>query len=74
MMSCGDGGVIGMVPGLIGILEVKLFLLFYINNYWKALEAVKIILGVEDILLKKLLLFDGKSCGFKKVKIRGRNP
>jgi len=35
---------------------------------------MKIILGIEDILQKKLLLFDGKTCGFKKVKIRGRNP
>jgi len=60
MQSCGDGGVVGMVPGLIGILE--------------ALEAVKLIVGVEDILHKKLLIFDGKSCGFRRVKIRGRNP
>jgi len=59
MQSCGDGGVIGMVPGLIGILE--------------ALEAIKVILGVEDILHKKLLIFDGKSTNFRRVKIRGRN-
>lgn len=58
MMSCGDGGVIGMIPGLIGILE--------------AVEALKIALGSQDILNKRLLVYDGKTSSCRIGKIRGK--
>ena len=71
MMSCGTGGVVGIVPGVIGLLEV----IFKIGQLKaQALEAIKLIIGLPDILHKKLLLFDGMSATFKKAKIRGRNP
>lgn len=60
MMSCGTGGVVGIIPGVIGLLE--------------ALEALKLIVGVEEIYNKKILLFDGYTGTFRKGKIRGRNP
>ena len=55
-----DGGVIGMIPGIIGQLE--------------ALEIVKIILGEEDILTNKMLFFNGKTSTFKKFNLRGKQP
>lgn len=58
MMSCGDGGVVGMVPGLVGILE--------------AIEAVKIIIGEPGVLSKRLLVYDGKTSNCKVMKIRGK--
>jgi len=58
MMSCGEAGVVGMVPGLIGILE--------------AIEALKIIVGVEGVLSQEMLIYDGIRTVFKKVKLRGR--
>jgi len=36
MMSCGTGGVVGVVPGMIGLLE--------------AIEAIKILIGAPEIL------------------------
>ena len=60
MTNCAEGGVVGMVPGIIGLIE--------------ALEAVKIIVGVseKDIITKRMLIFDGKCGTFKMIKIRGR--
>ena len=53
-----DGGVIGMIPGIIGQLE--------------ALEIVKIILGEEGVLTNKMLFFNGKTSTFKKFTLRGK--
>ena len=58
MMSCGDAGVVGMVPGLIGLLE--------------AMETLKIIAGVEGVLNKEMIIYDGIRSVFKKAKLRGR--
>lgn len=58
--NCGDGGVLGAVPGVIGVLQ--------------ALEAVKILLGHRGVLAKRLLLFDGSDCSFRNVCLRDRNP
>lgn len=56
--NCGDGGVLGAVPGVIGTLQ--------------ALEALKIVLEMEGVLSARLLLFDGSRTTFRTVKLRGR--
>ena len=60
MTNCSDGGVLGMVPGLIGQIQ--------------ALEIVKIILGMskEQVLSERMITFDGLSMKFRNIKIRGR--
>jgi molybdopterin/thiamine biosynthesis adenylyltransferase/rhodanese-related sulfurtransferase len=54
--SCAEGGVIGVLAGVIGSLQ--------------ALEAIKIILGVGDVLAGRLLLFDALGNDFREVKVR----
>lgn len=56
--NCGDGGVIGAVPGVIGILQ--------------ALEAIKIVLQLPETLSGRLLLFDGARATFRTVRLRGK--
>ncbi|XP_049963561.1 adenylyltransferase and sulfurtransferase MOCS3 isoform X1 [Schistocerca serialis cubense] len=58
--NCGDGGVLGAVPGAIGVLQ--------------ALEAIKIILKIPGVLSQRLLLFDGSSGIFRNVRLRKKNP
>lgn len=56
--NCGDGGVIGACPGVIGVLQ--------------ALETIKIILSLSDTLTGRLLLFDGLRASFRSVRLRGK--
>jgi adenylyltransferase/sulfurtransferase len=56
--NCSDGGVIGVVPGIIGNLQ--------------ALEAIKIAIGRRPTYAGHLLLFDGLMGSFRTVKIRDR--
>ena len=56
--NCSDGGVLGVVPGVIGNLQ--------------ALEAIKILTDMEVCFSGKLLLFDGLRCSFTTVKLRTR--
>ena len=59
--NCSDGGVLGVVPGIIGSLQ--------------ALEAVRLIVpGLSSAHSQRLLLFDGLLGGFRTVKLRGRQP
>eukprot|EP00164_Ancoracysta_twista_P014934 GFYU01024491.1.p1 GENE.GFYU01024491.1~~GFYU01024491.1.p1 ORF type:complete len:448 (+),score=95.75 GFYU01024491.1:136-1479(+) len=58
--NCSDGGVLGVVPGLIGCIQ--------------ALEAIKLAATCGTSLSGKLMLFDAFSCMFRTVKLRGRNP
>ncbi|XP_030556823.1 adenylyltransferase and sulfurtransferase MOCS3 [Drosophila novamexicana] len=58
--NCGDGGVLGAVTGTIGAMQ--------------ALEAIKIIIGLGDVLAGRMLIFDGSSCQFRNIKIRGKRP
>jgi adenylyltransferase/sulfurtransferase len=58
MMSCNEGGVIGIIPGLVGMLE--------------ALEALKILLGQGEIFHKRMFIYDGLNNVFKTYKIRGK--
>lgn len=57
-MSCADNGVIGMVPGMIGVLL--------------ATECLKIITGNGTPMKKRLLVYDALNCSFRNCKIRGR--
>ncbi len=57
--SCAEGGVLGILPGLIGCLQ--------------ATEAVKLILGKGTPLIGRLLLYDALAMKFQEFKVR-RNP
>lgn len=58
--NCSDGGVLGMVPGIIGQLQ--------------AVEIVKILLErpKEEILWRRMIFFDALSMRFRNVKLRDR--
>ena len=58
--TCKQAGVIGVVAGVIGCLE--------------ALEAVKYILGVGELLTGRLLTFDALAGEFHTVKLPGTDP
>jgi len=57
--SCAEGGVLGVLPGVIGVIQ--------------ATEAVKIILGKGTTLSGRLLLYDALDMRFREVKLR-RDP
>jgi molybdopterin/thiamine biosynthesis adenylyltransferase/rhodanese-related sulfurtransferase len=57
--SCSEGGVLGVLPGIIGSLQTS--------------EAIKLAAGIGEPLVGRLLLFDALSTEFSEVKIR-RNP
>ena len=57
--SCAEGGVLGVLPGLIGMIQ--------------ATEAIKLILGIGEPLIGRLLLVDALGAQFRTVKIR-KNP
>jgi adenylyltransferase/sulfurtransferase len=56
--NCSDGGVLGVIPGIIGSLQ--------------ALEAIKIAAGMESAFSQKLLLFDGLDGSFRTIRLRAR--
>jgi sulfur-carrier protein adenylyltransferase/sulfurtransferase len=51
--SCAEGGVVGVVPGVIGSLQ--------------ALEAIKLVTGIGSSLVGRLLLFDGMKLQFREI-------
>ncbi|HLK46034.1 MAG TPA: ThiF family adenylyltransferase, partial [Acidimicrobiales bacterium] len=57
--SCSEGGVLGVLPGIVGTLQTN--------------EALKLALGIGDPLVGRLLLFDALATDFTEVTIR-RNP
>ena len=57
--SCAEGGVLGILPGVIGCIQ--------------ATETIKLILGIGEPLIGRLLLFDALNMTFKTFKIR-RDP
>jgi adenylyltransferase/sulfurtransferase len=57
--SCAEGGVLGVLPGLVGTIQ--------------ATEAVKLILGIGESLIGRLLLVDALHLSFRTVKLR-RDP
>jgi adenylyltransferase/sulfurtransferase len=57
--SCAEGGVLGILPGLIGCIQ--------------ATEAVKLLLGQGTPLIGRLLLYDALQMSFREFRVR-RNP
>jgi molybdopterin/thiamine biosynthesis adenylyltransferase/rhodanese-related sulfurtransferase len=57
--SCAEGGVLGVLPGLVGTIQ--------------ATETIKLILGIGEPLIGRLLLVDALTAQFRTVKIR-RDP
>src|SRR5947209_2322226 len=57
--SCAEGGVLGILPGLVGCIQ--------------ATEAVKLILGTGEPLIGRLMLYDALQMSFREFKVR-RNP
>ena len=57
--NCAEGGVLGVLPGIIGSLQ--------------ALEAIKLLLGQPDTLTGRLLLFDALRVRWHEMKLR-KNP
>ena len=66
--SCAEGGVLGILPGAIGVTQ--------------ATEAVKLILGIGEPLIGRLMLYDALGMSFREMKLRkdpncpicGENP
>ena len=54
--SCAEGGVLGILPGLIGVIQ--------------ATEAVKLILGKGEPLIGRLILYDALGMRFRELKVR----
>ena len=59
MPSCAEGGVLGILPGLLGVMQ--------------ATETLKLLLGVGEPLIGRLVLVDALSMRFRDLKIR-KNP
>jgi sulfur-carrier protein adenylyltransferase/sulfurtransferase len=54
--SCAEGGVLGVLPGIIGVMQ--------------AIEAIKLIIGIGDPLIGRLVSFDALKLRFREFKIR----
>ena len=54
--SCAEGGVLGVLPGIIGCLQ--------------AMEAIKLILGLGEPLIGRLLMFDALGAAFREIRLR----
>ncbi len=54
--SCAEGGVLGVLPGIIGALQAN--------------ETIKLILGAGDSLVGRLILFDALRVRFRELKLR----
>src|SRR2546426_2847875 len=57
--SCAEGGVLGVLPGIIGTIQ--------------ATETVKLILGIGEPLVGRLMLYDALAMRFRELKLR-KNP
>ena len=54
--SCAEGGVLGVLPGIIGAIQAN--------------ETIKILLGAEGVLVNRLLLFDAWQLKFRELKLQ----
>jgi adenylyltransferase/sulfurtransferase len=54
--SCQEGGVFGVLPGVIGVVQ--------------AIETLKLLMGLGDTLVGRLVLFDALTLRFKELKLR----
>ncbi len=57
--SCAEGGVLGILPGLLGVIQ--------------ATEVIKMIVGIGEPLIGRLLLVDAAAMSFRTLKLR-KNP
>ena len=57
--SCAEGGVLGVLPGVIGVMQ--------------AIEAIKLIIGIGDPLIGRMIAFDALKMRFREFKLR-RDP
>jgi molybdopterin/thiamine biosynthesis adenylyltransferase/rhodanese-related sulfurtransferase/molybdopterin converting factor small subunit len=57
--SCAEGGVLGILPGLLGVIQ--------------ATETIKLVLGSGEPLIGRLLLVDALSMRFRELRLR-KNP
>ena len=57
--SCAEGGVLGVLPGIVGTIQ--------------ATEAIKLIIGVGEPLIGRFLIFDALRMRFRELKLR-RDP
>ncbi|MGA2076805.1 MAG: molybdopterin-synthase adenylyltransferase MoeB [Terriglobia bacterium] len=57
--SCAEGGVLGVLPGIVGCLQ--------------AMETIKLIIGQGQTLIGRLLVFDALGMKFRELKLR-KNP
>jgi len=57
--SCAEGGVLGILPGLVGVIQ--------------ATEVIKLVLGIGESLAGRLLLIDALTMKFRTLKLR-KNP
>jgi adenylyltransferase/sulfurtransferase len=57
--SCAEGGVLGVLPGLLGVMQ--------------ATEVIKLILGVGEPLIGRLVLVDALAMRFRELRVR-KNP
>jgi sulfur-carrier protein adenylyltransferase/sulfurtransferase len=57
--SCAEGGVLGVLPGIIGVMQ--------------AIEAIKLIIGIGEPLIGRLVSFDALKMRYKEFKVR-RDP
>jgi sulfur-carrier protein adenylyltransferase/sulfurtransferase len=57
--SCAEGGVLGILPGTVGTLQ--------------ATEAIKLLLGIGEPMIGRMLLYDALEMSFTTIKIR-KNP
>jgi adenylyltransferase/sulfurtransferase len=54
--SCAEGGVLGVLPGIIGVIQ--------------GLETIKLLLGIGETLVGRLLVFDALALRFRELKLR----
>src|ERR1041385_4705995 len=54
--SCAEGGVLGVLPGIIGVIQ--------------ATEAIKLITGIGEPLIGRFLIFDALKMKFRELKLR----
>ncbi len=54
--SCAEGGVLGVLPGIIGSLQAN--------------EAIKLVLGIGESLVGRLVIFDALSLRFREMRLK----
>ena len=54
--SCAEGGVLGILPGTIGTMQ--------------ATEAIKLLLGIGDPMIGRMMLYDALEMSFQTIKLR----